>query len=199
METEHPDLCGHNPLLNQAVDLLADEGVVEYVRVGEDCLAKPVLHPLHVLLRQLVAQQEQRRLSPVQSKNVVELLDGRGDQLLQLFVVQLEGLDELIVARPLALQFPGRHLGNAELVPVLQTAPQVVLAALVAVPQLDHGCGQYQIHVAQVHIVSPGILDEVRPRDLLRELQKIEGEHHPLLPGEPGVDPVHHVVQAKIV
>ena len=179
---QHTHLSLVNAVLYHLVNAALNIGVVKNVGLNHQRLYKVVFHAADILFVQPCAFEKQNGFCPIGIQHILYLIHCWLDELLHICVIQLIALDELIVQCSLAFQLSGAGLRHAEGITVAETILHIVIAAVIGVPQLQHGCCQYQFHIPHIHIVTPCVLDNVSPCDILGEVQKVKGKYHTLLP-----------------
>ena len=75
---------------------------------------------------------------------------------------------------------------------------EIVLAALVAVPQLEHGGRQDDIHLSDILGIAPNILHKVAPGNLVRKLMEVKAKQHPFAPGVADAKAAERPFSAKL-
>ena len=199
VDVQDADLRLVDPVADHLVDGILDIRVVDDLWLDHDGLCKVILQPMDVPFVQTDALEKEDRLGGVLAQDLPDLLHGGADQFLHVLVREVVALDKLIVQCPLRLQLLRAGLCNPERIVVLHAVRQVLVQAPIGVPELEHGCGEDKLHIADIHIVPPGVLNDVASSHLLRKVQEVEGEDHPLLPGEAGVHTADHVVEPQLL
>ena len=175
-------LCLIDAVLYHLVDAALHIGVVENMWFNHQCLYEVIFHAADILFVQPCAFEKQNGFCPIGIQHILYLIHCWLDELLHICVIQFIALDELIVQCSLTFQLSGTGLRHAEGITVAETILHIVIAAVIGVPQLQHGCCQYQFHIPHIHIVTPCVLDNVSPCNILGEVQKVKGKYHTLLP-----------------
>ena len=138
MYFQHANLGFVDTVTNELIDVVTNERVVQHPSVNHQRLDVAILDLIKIVFAQTVALHKQNRFAPVAAEHILNLIHRRSNQTLDIVVVQSVALDELVVECAFALQLLGAGLGNTKCVPIIQTVLDVVVAALVAIPQLHH-------------------------------------------------------------
>ena len=135
---QHTHLGFVDAITNKLIDVVTDERVIQHPSVNHQRLDVAIFDLIKIVFAQAVAFHKQNGLAPVAAEHILNLVHCRSNQPLNIVVVQSVALDELVVECAFALQLLGAGLGNTKCVPIIQTVLNVVVAALVAIPQLHH-------------------------------------------------------------
>ena len=138
MYFQHANLCFVDTVTNELIDIVTDERVIQHPSVNHQRLDVAVLDLIKIVFAQTVALHKQNGLAPIAAEHILNLVHRRSNQPLDIVIVQSVALDELVVKCAFALQLLGAGLGDTECVPIIQTVLDVVVATLVAIPQLHH-------------------------------------------------------------
>lgn len=144
------------------------------------------------------ALHKQDCLTPVAAEHIFNLVHSGSNQTLNVVVTQVVALDELVVQRALAFQLLGAGLGDTECVAIVYAVLDVIITALVTIPQLYHGGRKDKLNIANIHFVAPCVLDHEVVSHILGKVQEVKSEDHALLEREAGVHTAHQIIKTNL-
>ena len=141
MDTDDADFCRLDPLCNHLPNFCLDKRITDQSRICHQSVCKVQPSLQGVFFIQFGPLQKKQAFAPISSEHIGDFRNSRADERFQLFVCKPVALKKLIVQISLRLQLLRARLGHAEAIVVLAAIFKIILAALIAIPQLEHrGC-----------------------------------------------------------